>query len=106
MWRKGVRYEIAVADNLGGIGGVQRRTLDAGAKESGQTQTQASSRSSQGQPKAGDVQNAPAQRLPRCPRRMTARLSTTAAKTDVDAVGNRNVGCGRGVGNWYTVEGR
>ena len=25
-------------------------------------------------------------------------------KTDVDAVGNRNVGCGRGVGNWYTVE--
>src|SRR6202008_4928260 len=26
--------------------------------------------------------------------------------TDVDAVGNRNVGCGRGVGNWYTVEGQ
>jgi predicted Zn-dependent protease len=24
----------------------------------------------------------------------------------VDAVGNRNVGCGRGVGNWYTVEGQ
>ena len=25
---------------------------------------------------------------------------------DVDAVGNRNVGCGRGVGNWYSVEGQ
>src|SRR5690348_10140393 len=23
---------------------------------------------------------------------------------DLDAVGNRNVGCGRGVGNWYSVE--
>jgi len=26
--------------------------------------------------------------------------------TDVDAVGNRNVGCTRGMGNWYTVEGQ
>jgi beta-barrel assembly-enhancing protease len=25
-------------------------------------------------------------------------------KQDVDAVGNRNVGCGRGLGNWYSVE--
>jgi predicted Zn-dependent protease len=23
---------------------------------------------------------------------------------DIDAIGNRNVGCGRGVGNWYSVE--
>jgi predicted Zn-dependent protease len=23
---------------------------------------------------------------------------------DIDAVGNRNVGCGRGLGNWYTLE--
>ncbi len=23
---------------------------------------------------------------------------------DIDAIGNRNVGCGRGVGNWYTLE--
>src|SRR5882762_2481670 len=25
---------------------------------------------------------------------------------DLDAIGNRNVGCGRGVGNWYSVEGQ
>ncbi|MGC1431166.1 MAG: M48 family metallopeptidase, partial [Candidatus Sulfotelmatobacter sp.] len=25
-------------------------------------------------------------------------------EADVDAVGNRNVGCGRGVGNWYSIE--
>ena len=35
---------------------------------------------------------------------MTARSSTTAVKNDVDAIGNRNVGCGRGVGNWYSIE--
>src|SRR5579862_7854681 len=23
---------------------------------------------------------------------------------DIDAVGNRNVGCGRGVGNWFSIE--
>jgi predicted Zn-dependent protease len=25
---------------------------------------------------------------------------------DLDAIGNRNVGCGRGLGNWYSVEGQ
>jgi predicted Zn-dependent protease len=25
---------------------------------------------------------------------------------DLEAIGNRNVGCGRGVGNWYSVEGQ
>jgi len=24
----------------------------------------------------------------------------------VDAIGNRNVGCNRGMGNWYSVEGQ
>ena len=23
---------------------------------------------------------------------------------DIDAIGNRNVGCGRGIGNWYSLE--
>ena len=26
------------------------------------------------------------------------------AMRDVNAIGNRNVGCGRGVGNWYSVD--
>ena len=59
-----------------------------------------------GQPKAGDVQNAPNRRQPPCPRRTTVDIKHNGGKTDVDAVGNRNVGCGRGVGNWYTVEGQ
>ena len=31
-------------------------------------------------------------------------MKHNGGKTDVDAVGNRNVGCGRGVGNWYSIE--
>jgi predicted Zn-dependent protease len=33
-----------------------------------------------------------------------SQIKHDGGKTDVDAVGNRNVGCGRGVGNWYSVE--
>ena len=31
-------------------------------------------------------------------------MKHNGGKTDVDAVGNRTVGCGRGVGNWYSIE--
>ena len=57
-----------------------------------------------GQPKASDIQNAP-RRLPRGAAD-AGRQPDQARRwqTDVDAVGNRNVGCGRGVGNWYSVE--
>jgi predicted Zn-dependent protease len=59
-----------------------------------------------GQPKAGDVQNAPAQPPASLPTQDDSQIKHDGTKTDVDAVGNRNVGCGRGVGNWYTVEGQ
>jgi predicted Zn-dependent protease len=58
------------------------------------------------QPKAGDVQNAPAQPPATLPTQDDNQIKHDGTKTDVDAVGNRNVGCGRGVGNWYTVEGQ
>jgi beta-barrel assembly-enhancing protease len=58
------------------------------------------------QPKAGDVQNAPAQAPANLPTQDDSQIKHDGTKTDVDAVGNRNVGCGRGVGNWYTVEGQ
>src|ERR1700684_3961144 len=58
------------------------------------------------QPKAGDVQNAPAQAPAAPPTQDDSQIKHDGTKTDVDAVGNRNVGCGRGVGNWYTVEGQ
>src|SRR5450755_587279 len=58
------------------------------------------------QPKSGDVQNAPKQAPASLPTTDDSDLKHNGGKTDVDAVGNRNVGCGRGVGNWYTVEGQ
>jgi len=58
------------------------------------------------QPKSGDVQNAPKQAPASLPTADDSQIKHDGSKTDVDAVGNRNVGCGRGVGNWYTVEGQ
>jgi len=60
----------------------------------------------QGQPKASDVQNAPKQAPAALPTQDDSQIKHDGGKTDIDAVGNRNVGCGRGVGNWYTVEGQ
>jgi hypothetical protein len=59
-----------------------------------------------GQPKAADVQNAPKQAPAALPTKDDDQIKHDGTKTDGDAVGNRNVGCGRGVGNWYTVEGQ
>jgi predicted Zn-dependent protease len=56
------------------------------------------------QPKATEVQNAPAQPPANLPTQDDSQIKHDGGATDVDAVGNRNVGCGRGVGNWYTVE--
>src|ERR1700691_4770517 len=73
----------------------------------GQTQTQTQVPTSDpdaGQLKAGDVQNAPAQPPATLPTQDDAQIKHDGTKTDVDAVGNRNVGCGRGVGNWYSIE--
>ena len=56
------------------------------------------------QPKSGDVQNAPKQAPASLPTADDSQIKHDGGKTDVDAVGNRNVGCGRGVGNWYSVE--
>src|SRR5438445_1481978 len=58
------------------------------------------------QPKAGDVKNAPKQPPAALPTADDSKVKHDGGKHDVDAVGNRNVGCGRGVGNWYTVEGQ
>jgi len=75
------------------------------------TQTQPQSKNpspdtDQGQPKASDVQNAPKPAPAALPTQDDSQIKHDGGKTDVDAVGNRNVGCGRGVGNWYTVEGQ
>ncbi len=59
-----------------------------------------------GQPKAADIQNAPAQPPAALPTKDDDQIKHDGTKADIDAVGNRNVGCGRGVGNWYTVEGQ
>jgi predicted Zn-dependent protease len=72
-----------------------------------QTQTQAPTQDpDNGQPKAADVQNAPKQAPAALPTQDDSQIKHDGTKTDVDAVGNRNVGCTRGMGNWYTVEGQ
>ncbi len=60
----------------------------------------------QGQPKAGDVQDAPKQAPAPLPSLDDSQIKHNGGKTDIDAVGSRNVGCGRGVGNWYSIEGQ
>nr|MBA3915190.1 M48 family metalloprotease [Terriglobales bacterium] len=35
-----------------------------------------------------------------------AKVKHDGGKEDVNAIGNRNVGCSRGMGNWYSVEGQ
>jgi predicted Zn-dependent protease len=62
--------------------------------------------SDKGQPKAADVQNAPKQAPAALPTQDDSQIKHDGTKDDVDAVGNRNVGCTRGMGNWYTVEGQ
>ena len=57
-----------------------------------------------GQPKASDIQNAPKKGPAALPVQEDSQIKHDGGKHDVDAVGNRNVGCGRGVGNWYSVE--
>jgi predicted Zn-dependent protease len=57
-----------------------------------------------GQPKAADIQNAPKKAPEALPTQDDSQIKHNGGKTDVDAIGNRNVGCGRGVGNWYSVE--
>ena len=57
-----------------------------------------------GQPKASDIQNAPKKEPAALPSQDDSQIKHNGGKTDVDAIGNRNVGCGRGVGNWYSVE--
>jgi predicted Zn-dependent protease len=79
------------------------------AQNSGQTPTQTQPPASDpdnGQPKASDVQNAPAQPPAALPTQDDSQIKHDGTKDDVDAVGNRNVGCTRGMGNWYTVEGQ
>jgi len=71
------------------------------------TQTQTPSHDpDNGQPKASDVQNAPKQAPAALPTKYDDQIKHDGSEADVDAVGNRNVGCTRGMGNWYTVEGQ
>jgi len=58
----------------------------------------------EGKVKASDMQNAPKKPDAALPTQDDSQIKHDGGKTDVDAVGNRNVGCGRGVGNWYSVE--
>ena len=111
-----------MAGKRAGIGGVWCGPMDGGADDgqdpqnqptqTPQTQTPPSqspqkvptSDPDDGQPKASDMQNAPKKDPGALPTQDDSDIKHDGGKTDIDAVGNRNVGCGRGVGNWYSVE--
>jgi predicted Zn-dependent protease len=85
----------------------------AQTQDPGQTQTQTQTQTQpptqdpdKDQPKAADVQNAPKQAPASLPTKDDDQIKHDGGVADVDAVGNRNVGCTRGMGNWYTVEGQ
>src|SRR5437879_3045258 len=69
-----------------------------------QSKSPGSDQDDKDKPKSGDVQNAPTPPPAALPSQDDAQIKHNGVKTDVDAVGNRNVGCGRGVGNWYSIE--
>src|ERR1700687_3827128 len=97
---------LAIAVGLAAFGAApwtlaQTQTSGQGQTPQGQVRNQ-----DKGQPKASDVENAPKQAPAALPTADDSDIKHNGGKTDVDAVGNRNVGCGRGVGNWYTVEGQ
>src|ERR1700686_5064422 len=97
---------LAIAVGLAAFGAApwtlaQTQTSGQGQTPQGQVPDQ-----DKGQPKASDVENAPKQAPAALPTADDSDIKHNGGKTDVDAVGNRNVGCGRGVGNWYTVEGQ
>ena len=109
---------IAVALAAFSVGWTQAQTQNPTQSPQDPTQTQAPTRQSPQQqppsqtppdedgPKATDVQNAPAQQPASLPTKDDSDIKHNGGKSDVDAVGNRNVGCTRGVGNWYSVEGQ
>src|SRR5690349_3063170 len=40
------------------------------------------------------------------PSNSTVKRYHDGSVRDISAIGNRNVGCGRGLGNWYSIEGQ
>src|SRR6202158_5699804 len=97
---------LAIAVGLAAFGAApwtlaQTQTSGQGQTPQGQVPDQ-----DKGKQKASAVENAPKQPPAALPTADDSDIKHNGGKTDVDAVGNRNVGCGRGVGNWYTVEGQ
>jgi len=63
---------------------------------------------SQDQPNGGDSPSAKSTAaqpsVPSVKEADPSKVKHDGGKDDVDAIGNRNVGCNRGLGNWYSVE--
>ena len=53
---------------------------------------------------AGPTTSSTQSEPPMVPQKDDGSIKHNGGRTDVDAVGNRNVGCSRGMGNWYSVE--
>jgi predicted Zn-dependent protease len=106
-WTLAQTQQPGQSPSQGNPGQTQPGQTQPGQNNPGQPQTQTpvpAQDPDNGQPKAGDVQNAPKPPAANLPTRDDGDIKHDGTKTDVDAVGNRNVGCGRGVGNWYSIE--
>ncbi|HET7442832.1 MAG TPA: M48 family metallopeptidase [Terriglobales bacterium] len=55
-------------------------------------------------PASTDTSSQQTKQPPVVPQKDDSQIKHTGGRGDVDAVGNRNVGCSKGVGNWYSVE--
>jgi len=63
--------------------------------------TSASTQNSSGQDTSAQTSNAPDQYAPEKPEK---NAPSPDAMKNIDAIGNRNVGCDKGLGNWYSLD--
>src|SRR6202158_5037036 len=96
---------LAIAVGLAAFGAAPWTLAQTQTSGQGQTPQAQVPDQDKGQPKASDVKNAPKQAPAALPTADDNDIKHNGGKTDVDAVGNRNVGCGRGGGNWEDAAG-
>jgi hypothetical protein len=86
---------------LGIVGCTARPQLRAATEFS---QDQRSARPTEQNSSGSTAQSSPAAAAPAVEPADLDKVKHNGGKADVDAIGDRNVGCKIGVGNWYSVE--
>jgi len=90
-----------------GFGQSQSNAGQSGSSSSAGSTSPSQSAPSQGSSSANSTAAQPAQAptaIPEASEPPPDKVKHDGGKDDVDAIGNRNVGCNKGLGNWYSVE--